>query len=29
VLSVEIISDFLTSADALVEEHPAAERPLG
>jgi osmoprotectant transport system ATP-binding protein len=28
VLSVEIISDFLTSADALVEEHPAAERPL-
>ena len=28
VLSVEIVSDFLTSADALVEEHPAAERPL-
>jgi len=29
VLSVEIISEFLTSADALTEEHPAAERPLG
>jgi osmoprotectant transport system ATP-binding protein len=28
VLSVEIISEFLTSADARVEEHPAAERPL-
>ena len=28
VLSVEIISDFLTSPDALVEEHPAAERVL-
>ena len=28
VLSVEIISDFLSSKDALVEEHPAAERPL-
>jgi osmoprotectant transport system ATP-binding protein len=28
VLSVEIISEFLTSAEALVEEHPAAERPL-
>ena len=28
VLSVEIISEFLTSDDALVEEHPAAERPL-
>jgi osmoprotectant transport system ATP-binding protein len=28
VLSVEIIQDFLTSADALTEEHPAAERPL-
>jgi osmoprotectant transport system ATP-binding protein len=28
VLSVEIISDFLNSADARVEEHPAAERPL-
>ena len=28
VLSVEIVSDFLTSADALVEEHSAAERPL-
>ena len=29
VLSVEIISEFLTSDDALVEEHPAAERPTG
>jgi osmoprotectant transport system ATP-binding protein len=29
VLSVEIISEFLTSDEALVEEHPAAERPLG
>jgi osmoprotectant transport system ATP-binding protein len=29
VLSVEIISEFLTSADALTEEHAAAERPLG
>ena len=29
VLSVEIISEFLSSPDALVEEHPAAERPLG
>jgi osmoprotectant transport system ATP-binding protein len=28
VLSVEIISEFLTSDDALVEEHPASERPL-
>ncbi|MGH2955666.1 MAG: ABC transporter ATP-binding protein [Solirubrobacterales bacterium] len=28
VLSVEIISDFLTSPQAKVEEHPAAERPL-
>lgn len=28
VLSVEIISDFLNSDEALVEEHPAAERPL-
>jgi osmoprotectant transport system ATP-binding protein len=28
VLSVEIISDFLTSREALTEEHPAAERPL-
>jgi len=28
VLSIEIVSDFLTSADALVEEHSAAERPL-
>ncbi len=27
VLSVEIISEFLTSDEALVEEHPAAERP--
>jgi osmoprotectant transport system ATP-binding protein len=29
VLSVEIISDFLNSPAAQVEEHPAAERPLG
>ena len=29
ILSVEIISEFLSSQDALVEEHPAAERPLG
>ncbi len=28
VLSVEIISEFLTSPEAQVEEHPAAERPL-
>jgi osmoprotectant transport system ATP-binding protein len=28
VLSVEIVSEFLTSADALTDEHPAAERPL-
>jgi osmoprotectant transport system ATP-binding protein len=28
VLSVEIISEFLTSSEALTEEHPAAERPL-
>ncbi len=28
VLSVEIISDFLSSAEALTDEHPAAERPL-
>jgi osmoprotectant transport system ATP-binding protein len=28
VLSVEIISEFLTSEEAKVEEHPAAERPL-
>ena len=28
VLSVEIISDFLASPDARVEDHPAAERPL-
>jgi osmoprotectant transport system ATP-binding protein len=28
VLSVEVISDFLTSPQARVEEHPAAERPL-
>ncbi|MQA73311.1 MAG: ATP-binding cassette domain-containing protein [Solirubrobacterales bacterium] len=27
VLSVEIISEFLSSDEALVEEHPAAERP--
>jgi osmoprotectant transport system ATP-binding protein len=29
VLSVEIISEFLTSPEALSDEHPAAERPLG
>ena len=29
VLSVEIIQDFLSSPEAKVEEHPAAERPLG
>ena len=28
VLSIEIISEFLNSPDALAEEHPAAERPL-
>ena len=28
VLSVEIISDFLNSPEARVEEHPATERPL-
>jgi osmoprotectant transport system ATP-binding protein len=28
VLSVEIISEFLTSDEALADEHPAAERPL-
>jgi osmoprotectant transport system ATP-binding protein len=28
VLSVEIVSEFLTSPEALTEEHPAAERPL-
>jgi osmoprotectant transport system ATP-binding protein len=28
VLSVEIISEFLASDEAKVEEHPAAERPL-
>jgi osmoprotectant transport system ATP-binding protein len=28
VLSVEIISEFLTSPEALSDEHPAAERPL-
>ena len=27
-LSVEIVSEFLTSDDALTDEHPAAERPL-
>ena len=26
--SVEIVSEFLTSPEALTEEHPAAERPL-
>jgi osmoprotectant transport system ATP-binding protein len=29
VLSVEIISEFLTSEEAMVEERPAAERALG
>ena len=29
VLSVEVIADFLSSPAAAVEEHPAAERPLG
>ena len=29
VLSVEIISEFLTSPEALNEEHPAAERAVG
>ncbi len=29
VLSVAVIQDFLTSDDARVEEHDAAERPLG
>jgi osmoprotectant transport system ATP-binding protein len=29
VLSVEIVSEFLTSPEALTEEHPAAERPTG
>src|SRR5215211_3550832 len=28
VLSVEIVSEFLTSDEALTDEHPAAERPL-
>ncbi|MGH2952185.1 MAG: ABC transporter ATP-binding protein [Solirubrobacterales bacterium] len=28
VLSVEIISEFLSSGEALSDEHPAAERPL-
>jgi osmoprotectant transport system ATP-binding protein len=28
VLSVEIISEFLSSPKAMLEEHPAAERPL-
>jgi osmoprotectant transport system ATP-binding protein len=28
VLSVEIISEFLTSEDALTDEHSAADRPL-
>jgi osmoprotectant transport system ATP-binding protein len=28
VLSVEIVSEFLTSPEALTEEHPAAERPI-
>jgi osmoprotectant transport system ATP-binding protein len=29
VLSIEIISEFLASSEALTDEHPAAERPLG
>ena len=29
ILSMDVISDFLTSDEAKVEEHPAAERPLG
>ena len=29
VLSVEIISDFLNSPEAAVEEHDAVERPHG
>jgi hypothetical protein len=28
VLSVEIVSEFLTSPEAKHEDHPAAERPL-
>jgi osmoprotectant transport system ATP-binding protein len=28
VLSLEIVSDFLTSPEALTEEHDAAERPI-
>jgi hypothetical protein len=28
VLSVEIVSEFLTSPEALTEEHAAAERPI-
>jgi hypothetical protein len=28
VLSVEIVSEFLTSDEALTDEHMAAERPL-
>ena len=28
VLSLEIVQEFLTSDDALTDEHPAAERPL-
>jgi hypothetical protein len=28
VLSVEIVSEFLTSDQALTDEHSAAERPL-
>ena len=29
VLSVEIISEFLTSSEAVSDEHPAPERPVG
>jgi hypothetical protein len=28
VLSIEIITEFLTSGDALTDEHPPAERPV-
>jgi osmoprotectant transport system ATP-binding protein len=28
VLSIEIVSDFLTSREALTDEHPATERPI-
>ena len=28
ILSLDVISDFLSSAEAKVEEHAAADRPL-